>query len=65
MDGKDTRTIKNSPKYLAVRVDDSHNFYKWRTGVNKTPYRVLYIRMDEVKNLFQKKSGKKIVVEYN
>lgn len=65
MDGKDTRTIKNSSKYLAVRIDDCHNLSRYKRGILKKPYRVLYIRLDEIKHIFNKKSGKKLVVEYN
>jgi hypothetical protein len=65
MDGIDTRTIKKSPKYLPVRIDDSQNQSKFRRGIYKKPYRVLYIRLDEVKHIFNVKSGKNLVVEYN
>lgn len=56
MDGLDTRTIKNSKKYLPVRIDDSHNMSKYKAGIYKKPYRVLYIRLDEIKHIFNKRS---------
>lgn len=65
MNGQDTRTIKASGKYLPIRVDDSHNLYRYKNGIVRTPYRVLRIRLDEVKHIFNKKTGKKLTVEYN
>lgn len=63
MDGIDTRTIKNSKKYLPVRIDDNQNLSRYKRGVYKKPYRVLYIRLDEIKHIFNRKSGQKLVVE--
>lgn len=65
MDNIDTRTIKNSSRYLPIRVDDNQVLSKYKRGKSKHPYRTLYIRLDEIKFIFNKKSGKKLVVEYN
>ena len=65
MDGIDTRTIKSSGKYLPVRIDDSQNYNRYKRGILKKPYRVLYIRLDEIKHIFNKKTRKKLTVEYN
>ena len=63
MDGIDTRTVKNSKKYLPVRIDDNQNLSRYKRGIYKKPYRVLYIRLDEIKYIFNKKSGQKLVIE--
>lgn len=65
MEWKDIRTIKNSGRFLPIRVDDSQNLNRYKRWINKKPYKVLYIRLDEIKYIFNKKSGKKLVVEYN
>lgn len=65
LEWKDPRTIKNSSKYLPIRVDDAQSLAKYKAGNKRNPYRILYIRLDEIKFIFNKKSGKKLVVEYN
>lgn len=65
MDGKDVRTIKNSKKYIPVRIDDSVALNRYKRGMVKKPYRVLYIRLDEIKHIFNKRSWQKLVVEFN
>lgn len=65
LDWIDVRTVKYSWKYLPVRVDDSGAIDKYKRGLGRRPYRVLYIRLDEIKYIFNKKTGKNLVVEYN
>lgn len=63
MDGIDTRTIKNSSRYLPIRVDTAQSLSRYKIGTQKKPYTVLYIRLDEIKFIFNKKSRKKLVIE--
>lgn len=65
MDGIDRRTVKTSGRYLPIRVDDWQSMSRFRAGNKNKPYRILYIRLDEIKYIFNKKTGKKLVVEYN
>ncbi len=63
MDWVDERTVKVSSRYLPVRVDSWPALYRYKTGENSKPYRVMYIRLDEVRALFNKKTRKKLVIE--
>lgn len=63
MDWIDTRTVKTSWKYLPVRIDTwrtSSDFRKWLTS---RPYSIMWIRLDEIKFLFNKRTHKKLVIE--
>lgn len=63
MDWIDTRTIKTSGRYLPVRIDHTQaiaQFKAWRT---KKPYSIMWIRLDEIKFLFNKRTHKKLTVE--
>lgn len=63
MDWIDTRTIKASPKYLPVRVDNADTAYRYSKGRLKKPYQIRYIRLDEIKFIFNKRTKKKLVIE--
>lgn len=63
MDWIDERTVKVSSRYLPVRVDSWPALYRYKTGENSKPYRVMYIRLDEVRALFNKRTRKKLVIE--
>lgn len=63
MDGIDIRTIKSSWRYLPVRIDNSKSLYAYKNWQSKKPYMVMYIRLDEVRFLFNKKTHKKLVIE--
>lgn len=64
MDWIDTRTIKNSGRYLPVRVDTWRSMTDFRSGKTKKPYSVKYIRLDEVKFIFSKRNkGKKLTID--
>lgn len=63
MDGIDTRTVKTCGKYLPIRVDDGRSLCLYRKWELKKPYKVLWIRLDEIKYIFNKKTHKKLVVE--
>lgn len=63
MDGKDTRTIKTSGKYFPIRIDIWASNYRYKTWYQKNPYITLRVRLDEVKYLFNKRTGKKLTIE--
>lgn len=63
MDGIDTRAVKTSWKYIPIRVDTwlSLNWFKnWK---QKKPYMTLWIRVDEIKYLYDKRNKKKKLIE--
>lgn len=63
MDGIDTRTVKTSGKYLPVRVDTGDSLYRFKRGASKKIYMVRYIRLDEIKYIFNKRTGKKLTID--
>lgn len=63
LDGIDTRTVKTCGRYLPIRVDDGKSVYLYKQWQLKKPYRILWIRLDEIKYIFNKKTHKKLVVE--
>ena len=66
MDWIDTRAIKNSHKYLPVRVDTTQSLNNFRNWSTKKPYMLLRIRLDEIKYIFNKRNkGKKLEIENN
>lgn len=62
MDWKDTRTIRNSWDYLPIRVDNGKSYFDFRKWLQKNPYMTLYIRVDEIKQLFNKRNKKKKLI---
>lgn len=65
MDWVDERTVKTSSRYLPVRVDSWPALYRYKTGDNTKPYRVMYIRLDEIRSLYNRRTGKKLVIDFN
>ena len=63
MDWIDTRTVKNSPKYLPVRVDSSRWLYRLKRWETTKAYTVKYIRLDEIKYIFNKRTWKKLTID--
>ena len=63
MDWADQRTIKHSKKYLPVRVDSWPAMDRFRRWQQEKPYRIMYIRLDEIKYLYNKRTWNKLVVE--
>lgn len=63
MDWVDTRTVKTSGRYLPVRIDSwtkQYDFKNWRT---KKAYTVKYIRLDELRYIYNKRTWKKLVID--
>ena len=63
MDWIDTRAVKNSKKYLPVRVDYWEARDRFRQWIQSKPYRIFYIRLDEIKYIYDKRNKKKRLVE--
>lgn len=58
-DGKDPRTIKNSPRYIAIKIYSPTIQKRYEQGKQKTPYSIRYIRLDDIKKALKNK------VEFN
>lgn len=63
MDWVDLSTIGKSKRYLPVRVDSGMASLKYKKWEQKRPYRVLRIRLDEIKALYNKRTGHRLSVE--
>lgn len=63
MDWIDTRTIKTSWRYLPVRIDTGRTASDYRAWITKKPYSVMYIRLDEIRYIFNKRTHKKLTIE--
>jgi hypothetical protein len=63
MDWVDTRTVQKSGRYLPVRVDSWPAMDKFRRWKQAKPYRIMYIRLDEIRALYHKRSGNKLEIE--
>lgn len=64
MDNIDEYKVKTSPKYLPVRVDSWPAILRYKKLQQKKPYRVMYIRLDEIRSLFKKRTGKSLDVSH-
>lgn len=56
IDWKDTRFIRHYKDYLPVRIDTAQSLRKYRIWENKKPYMIAWIRLDEIKDLYSKRS---------
>ena len=63
MDWIDERTVKTSKKYLPVRVDSWPAMDKFRRWKQTKPYRIMYIRLDEIRALYKKRTGNTLEIE--
>ena len=63
MDWIDERTVKTSKRYLPVRVDSWPAMDRYRHGQQKKPYRIMYIRLDEIRALYHKRTGNTLAIE--
>lgn len=57
-------TVKRSKKYLPVRVDSWPAMDRYRHWQQKKPYRVMYIRLDEIRALYKKRTGNTLAIEF-
>ena len=63
MDWVDQSTISHSKRYLPIRVDSWPAMDRYRRGEQAKPYRIMYVRLDEIKYLYNKRTWNKLVVE--
>ena len=56
--------IKNDPRFLPVRIDTARARNQNRAGQFRKCYSIKYIRLDEIKHIFNRKTWRKLVVEY-
>lgn len=63
MDWIDQTTIKHNKRYLPVRVDSWPAMDRYRHGQQAKPYRILYIRLDEIRALYHKRTGNTLEIE--
>lgn len=65
MDWIDQTTIKRNKRYLPVRVDSWPAMDKYRRWLQRKPYRIMYIRLDEIRALYKKRTGNTLEIEIN
>ena len=64
MDRTAEETVKRCPKkYLPVRVDSWPAMDRYRRWQQKKCYRVMYIRLDEIRALYHKLTWNKLEIE--
>lgn len=63
MDNIDQVSVKSSKKYLPVRVDSWPAVDRYRRWEQSKPYRVMYIRLDEIRALYHKRTGNRLEIE--
>lgn len=63
IDWIDTRTVKRSGKYIPVRLDLRDMRYWYNIGRYKKPYTIKWIRVDEIKHIYNKRNSKKRLEE--
>lgn len=63
MDNIDQVSVKTSKKYLPVRVDSWPAVDRYRRWEQSKPYRVMYIRLDEIRALYHKRTGNRLEIE--
>lgn len=66
MDNRNYRTIKNSPKYsqwyIPVKFENASARGRKKMWIQKTDYTIKYIRLKDLKEYFEKKTWKKLVL---
>lgn len=63
LDWIDPRTVKTCGKYMPIRVDYREYKYSYNIGRYKKPYQVRWMRVDEIKFIYNKRNRKKKLVE--
>lgn len=61
---KTIQYIKKDPRFLPVRIDTSMARTKQKMWVKRNCYTTKYIRLDEIKHIFNQRTWRKLVVEY-
>ena len=63
MDWVDQVVVKHNKRYLPIRIDSWPAMDRYRRWEQAKPYRIMYVRLDEIKYLFNKRTWNKLVVE--
>lgn len=63
MDWVDERTVKTNKRYLPIRVDSWPALDRYRRWQQVKPYRIMYVRLDEIRALYHKRTGNKLEIE--
>lgn len=63
LDNHHPLTIKNSKRYIKVKVENSTSRTKYKLWITKKPYWFKYIRFDDIKQIIEKQFWKKLVLE--
>ena len=64
MDRVDENTVRrNQKKYLPVRVDSWPAMDRFRRWLQAKPYRIMYVRLDEIRALYHKRTWNKLEIE--
>lgn len=56
-------TIKNSKRYIKVKVENGSTRAMYKSWATKKPYTFKYIRFDDVKEIIEKQFWKKLILE--
>ena len=63
MDWVDQTVISHSKKYLPIRVDSWPAMDRYRRWQQTKPYRIMYVRLDEIRALYHKRTWNKLEIE--
>lgn len=63
LDWKTSAYVRNSWKYIPVRFDNRMSRADYNRGKFKKPYAVKWIRVDEIKYIYNKRNKRHILVE--
>lgn len=61
---KAVQSIKKDPRFLPVRIDTAMARTKQKMWTKRNCYTVKYIRLDEIKHIFNQRTWRKLIVEY-
>ncbi len=61
---KNVQYIKKDPRFLPVRIDTAIARNKQKMWSKRNCYTVKYIRLDEIRHIFNQRTWRKLVVEY-
>ena len=63
MDNHHPITIKNSKRYIKVKIENWTTRAMFKAWATKKPYTFKYIRFDDVKEIIEKQFWKKLILE--
>lgn len=63
LDNHHPSTIKNSKRYIKVKIENNSTRSQYKAWYTKKPYGFKYIRYDDVKKIIEDQFWKKLVLE--